>query len=102
MTTNARTVAIGTIDSGAATIYADLSGNTTAAGNQIWDAVEITLSTTYVMTGAPEFPSRPPFTGAARANIQQYPRTIASGTTFTTWACEAAALVAAGAASYGA
>jgi hypothetical protein len=100
MTTNARTVAIGTIDSGATTIYADLSGNTTAAGNQIWDAVEITLSTTYVMTGAPEFPSRPPFTGAVRANIQQYPRT--SGTTFMTWACEAAALVAAGAASYGA
>jgi hypothetical protein len=59
----------------------------------------VTLSANYAMTSGPGIPSRPSMTGCATAGLD-YPRTLASGTVLTLQANEAAALVAAGAASY--
>lgn len=95
----ARLVQLGTISSGATAIKADVSGAPTAAGDAPFTARYVTLSTNYAMAGPADFPSRPSFTGAGAAQLQ-YPRTLVSGTQFQTFACEAAALVAAGAAAY--
>jgi hypothetical protein len=96
---NAAQIAVGTISGGATTIYADVSGQPTAAGDPPLAARWVTLSTNYAMLDPPGFPARPSFTGADAADLQ-YPRTPASGLRFQSLACEAAALVAAGAASY--
>lgn len=93
---NAANVVIGTINAGATTIYSDVSGQPTAAGDPPWAARFVTLDTDYAMAGPLSFPSRPSFTGADATDL----RTIPSGTHFQTFACEAAALVAAGAATY--
>ncbi len=92
-------VQLGTISGGATAIISDVSGAPTAAGDAPFAARYVTLSTNYAMSGPADFPSRPNFTGTAQGQLQ-YPRTLVSGTRFQTFACEAAALVAAGAAAY--
>jgi hypothetical protein len=99
MALNQNLVVVGTYNSGADSISADVSGQPTAAGDPPLAARAITLSADYAMIDPPGFPSRPSFTGAAQASLQ-YPRTLPNGTAFTTVACEAAALVAAGIAAY--
>lgn len=59
----------------------------------------VTLSMNYAAVTGPGIPARPCFTGCAAANLDSA-KTIPSGTTLTLLAGEAAALVAAGAASY--
>lgn len=96
---NANLVVVGTYNSGASNISADVSGASTAAGDPPLAARYATLSADYAMVDPVGFPSRPSFAGAAQASLQ-YPRTLVSGTRFQTFACEAAALVAASIASY--
>ncbi len=60
-------------------------------------AVAVTLATDYEMLDPPGWPSRPSFTGTA---TPQYPHTLLSGITVEVLACEAIALIAAGAATY--
>ncbi len=60
---------------------------------------KVQLSASYAMSNSPGIPARPGFTGAAAANLD-YPRTVSSGTVLTLLPGEAAALVAAGKASY--
>jgi hypothetical protein len=62
-------------------------------------AVKVRLTSNYAMLSGLGIPARPSFTGAPAANLD-YPRTIASGTTLSLFAGEAAALVGAGAATY--
>lgn len=59
----------------------------------------VTLSANYDTTSQPGTPTRPQFTGAEASKLD-YPRTIPSGTTMTLSVEEAAALVAAGKATY--
>jgi hypothetical protein len=61
--------------------------------------VKVHLSQPYTTAQPPGYPSRPSMTGAAQHNVD-YPQTIASGTTLALLPVEAAALVAAGAATY--
>ena len=61
--------------------------------------VKVLLSAPYTISRDPGAPTRPSFTGAAAASLD-YPRTVASGTTLSLLAAEAAALVAAGKATY--
>ena len=63
--------------------------------------VAVTLSSSYVLSNPrpPGFPFRPSFTGTDAADLD-YPRTVLSGTRILVLQCEAAALVAASAASY--
>lgn len=91
---NGLTVQVGTINGGATAIVADISGGVQGDPET---AVAVTLSTDYQMLDPPGYPFRPSFTGAA---IPQYPHTVPSGTTITVLQPEAAALVAASAASY--
>ena len=83
---------VGTIDGGATAIQADISGGVGTAA-----AVRVSLSTPYALAYPPGWPTRPGFDGAALASITG---TIASGTTFSFLAPEAAGLVSAGAANY--
>jgi hypothetical protein len=99
MAINQNLVAVGTINSGATTIYADVSGLANPWMGPIGQDTWVTLSTDYAMVDPPGFPTRPSFTGSSAAFLQ-YPRTLASGTRFQTFACEATALVAAAAAAY--
>jgi hypothetical protein len=62
-------------------------------------AVKVQLTQPYSTTRPPGYPSRPSMTGAAHHSVD-YPQTIASGTTLALLPVEAAALVAAGGASY--
>lgn len=62
-------------------------------------SVKVLLNAAYAMINSPGIPTRPGFTGASSANLD-YPRTASSGTTLTLLAGEAAALVAAGKASF--
>jgi hypothetical protein len=89
MTMIVNLVTVGTINSGATPIVADVT--------TLGPAVAVTLVTDYAMGGPQSFPSRPSFTGTDAANMQ-YPRTLPSGTTFRVLQCEATALIAAGAA----
>jgi len=91
MPESARQVETGTV--GGSPIYADV----TSIGSAV--AVAVVLGADYAMLDPLGFPFRASFTGAAAGNLQ-YPRTVPSGTTLQVLACEAAALVAAGAASY--
>ena len=91
MTESPRNLVVGTINSGATNVTADV----TILGSSV--PVRVTLSTDYAMVDPPGFPSRPQFTGSA---TPQYPHTIPSGSTISVLQCEAAALVAVGAASY--
>lgn len=61
--------------------------------------VRVLLSANYTMLRMPGDPTRPGLTGCAAANLD-FPKTIPSGTTIALLAGEAAALVAAGKASY--
>jgi hypothetical protein len=85
-----RLVTVGTINSGATPITADV----TSLGSAV--AVAVLLSMDYAMLNPPGFPFRASFTGAA---IPQYPHTVTSGSTIKVLKCEANALVAAGAAT---
>jgi hypothetical protein len=82
---------------GSTTIQVDVA-------NGIGSAVPIavTLSENYVLASPrpPGFPSRPSMTGAAAPNLDYPGETVLSGTRIFLLACEAAALVAAGAASH--
>lgn len=91
MTINAKLVQHGT--AGGTAINADVSRMEHSV------SVRIQLSAAYTMLNSPGIPTRPGFTGAAAANLD-YPRTVASGQIMTLLAHEAAALVAAGKASY--
>ncbi len=87
-------VQVGSINGGATPITVDIGAG--VRGNPE-TAVKVTLSTNYAMLDPPGYPSRPSFTGSA---TPQYPFTVLSGATVTLLQPEAAALVAAGAASY--
>jgi hypothetical protein len=58
----------------------------------------VTLTTDVSQLCPPGWPAAPDETGAAAASLW-YPRTIANGTTITAYACVAAALIVAGAAT---
>lgn len=95
-----RLVTVGTINGGATEIQADVA----TLGSDA--AVAVTLSTDYWMAQPPGFPSRPGFTGApfpvrlARYDLSaQFPQTVPSGATILVLQPEAAALIAAGAAT---
>lgn len=62
-------------------------------------AVKVLLSAPYTIQNSPGMPTRPGLTGASAANLD-YPHVLASGTVQTFLAHEAAALVAAGKASF--
>ena len=62
-------------------------------------AVKVLLSANYTISREPGAPTRPGMTGAAAASLD-YPRVVTSGATLSLLAPEAAALVAAGKASY--
>lgn len=80
-----RLVRVGTINSGATPIQADV----TVLGSAV--AVAVTLSTDYAMENPVGFPFRASFTGTA---IPQYPHTITAGSTIKVLACEASAALA--------
>ena len=90
MSEGARLVTVGTISGGATPIQADV----TTLGSDV--PVAVTLSADYAMLNPPGYPFRPSFTGAS---TPQYPHTVLSGTTIKVLACEATALVNAGAAA---
>lgn len=91
MTINTRSVQTGT--AGGTPINADVTRLDHST------AVRVQLSATYVTTHNPGDPTRPSFTGCAAANLD-FPKTITSGMVVSLLAHEAAALVAAGKASY--
>ena len=88
------TLQVGTINGDTTAIIIDLGNGIRGAPET---AVPVILSTNYTMIDPRGYPARPSFTGDA---TPQYPQTIASGTTITLLQPEAAALVAAGAATY--
>ena len=90
MSESPRLVLCGTV--GATPINADV----TVIGHAV--PVAITLTADYSMLDPPGYPFRASFTGASADNLQ-YPRTVWSGTTLKVLACEATALVNAGAAT---
>lgn len=91
-TESSRLVQVGTV--GATAVMADV----TAVGHDV--AVTVTLSQAYTLAIPPGFPARPGMTGASARDAQHhFPKTLAAGTRFTTFACEANALRAAGYAS---
>lgn len=91
MTLNPKPVNVGT--AGGTVINADMARLESSA------TVRVQLSASYVTAHNPGDPTRPAFTGAAAANLD-FPKTVSSGTYLTLLAAEAAALVAAGKASY--
>lgn len=91
MAQNAKTVSHGT--AGGSTINANL------ARIDHGQTRRVTLSANYDTSKQPGTPTRPQFTGAEASKLD-YPRTIPSGTTLTLSTEEAAALVAAGKATY--
>ena len=98
MTTESpRLIILGSINSGATAIQADV----TNLGSAV--PVAVLLSTNYTLANPrpPGFPTRPSMTGAAFANLDVPGDVIASGTTIKTLQCEATALVNAGAATFG-
>jgi len=91
MTESARLVQTGTV--GATPIQVDA----TTLGSDV--AVKVTIGgTDYIATHPPGWPTRPQDTGALPAEPSTV--TFAAGSTVALLRCEAAALVAAGAASY--
>ena len=90
MTESARLVQLGTVN--ATPIQADVT--------VLGDTVAVLLSADYVLADPrpPGFPFRPSWTGSAPPHGDAG-RTIPAGTTLTLLACEAAALIAAGAAT---
>ena len=90
--TEVRLVRTGTADPlGLATA---INANVTTLGSDV--PVRVTLMADYALDCPAGFPARPGFTGAMP--VSNYPHTIPSGTTLSLLKCEAAALVAAGAA----
>jgi hypothetical protein len=85
-------VTLGSINSGATLIQADVSAG-------LGSAVTVTLLMDYALANPrpPGFPFRPSMTGAPVAGLD-YPRTLASGTTLEVLQVEATALINAGAA----
>jgi hypothetical protein len=94
MALNPNLVVVGTINSGATAIQADVSAG---LGSAV--AVRVTLNTNYTLAVPPGWPNRPSLTGASP--VKNFPGSVlASGGTFAFLAPEAAALVGAGAGSY--
>jgi hypothetical protein len=90
MTSNPKLVAHGSV--GGVPINVDLS----RVEHGFTQRVRLTANYSLFTGGG--IPTRPSFTGASQQNLE-YPRTIASGTYLTLLAGEAAALIAAGAAT---
>ncbi len=91
MTAPSLPVRIGIV--GITPIVVDIGAGVRGAPQEL---VAITLSADYVMENPPGYPARPNVGGS----IPSYPHTLASGGTYRLLQPEAAALVAAGAASY--
>lgn len=91
MANNSKPVQTGT--AGGTAINTDMSRLESSA------PVRVQLSANYTTLHNPGDPTRPDFTGCAVANLD-FPKTVASGTVLHLLAAEAAALVAAGKASY--
>lgn len=89
------TLTLGTV-SGVA-LVADLHAQLNA-GESPWDIKKVQLSANYVMANPPGYPNRPP-AGQVASKFGQL-GTVLSGTQLQLHAHEAAALVAAGAATY--
>lgn len=81
---------------GGVPLVVDLYGNSIGTSGDPWAIKRVTLSANYAAVNPPGFPDRP----SPGAAIKWRPGTVASGTTRYFHAHEAAALVAAGAASY--
>lgn len=73
-----------------------IAGNVSAAG---WKLVYVTLSSNYARAPVAGYPDPSPGAGAGNS-WTAFAQTIPSGTRLQLWTDEAAALVAAGAASY--
>jgi hypothetical protein len=89
MTEAARLVTTGTV--GGTPIQVDV----TVLGSDV--PVKIRLTADYISQRPPGYPARPGLTGVDAGDLD-YPRTITNGTTIALLACEATALVNAGAA----
>ena len=91
---NPRLITVGTINAGATPIQADV----TFIDGTV-PPTSVTLTTDYAMIEPVEggYPARPFTIGRDQADIE-YPRTITSGSTVALFACEADALINAGAA----
>jgi hypothetical protein len=97
-----RLVALGTINSGATVIYADvtnLAGPIVVGANTLVGKVNVLMTTDYARSEQPGFPS-PPFMTGTTASGLHFPKTISSGASVQFLACEAAALINASAASF--
>ena len=94
MSESPRLVTLGTINAGATAIQADV----TTLGSDV--AVGVTLTTDYELANPrpPGFPFRPSMTGTDQFGLD-YPKTVLSGTSIKVLACEADALINAGAAT---
>jgi hypothetical protein len=94
MTTQTHPVTLGTVSG--TPIVADLKSP--GVGTHPWDLISVHMSTNYVTANPPGYPARPP-AGQAASKLGQL-GTVQSGTTLKLFAHEAAALVAASAATY--
>jgi hypothetical protein len=94
MSESPRLVTLGTINAGATPIQADV----TVLGSAV--PVAVTLSTAYTLANPrpPGFPTRPGLTGVAAVDGESPGLVLPSGTTIALLACEATALINAGAA----
>lgn len=90
--TSPHKVTTGTV--GGTPVLTDTKGH--AVGGDPWRLVKVTLTQNYVATNPPGFPDRPPI-GLTKSSWA--PGTITSGTTRYFHACEAQALINAGAAT---
>jgi hypothetical protein len=97
MSESPRLVTTGTINGGATAIQADV----TTLGSAV--PVAVTLSTAYTLANPrpPGFPTKPGLTGVAVIHEETLGMVISSGTTIALLACEATALINAGAATLG-
>jgi hypothetical protein len=98
MALNQNLVTLGTINSGATAIQADVSQGLGSAAS-----VEITLTTAYTLASPrpPGWPFRPSMTGAQFSNLDAPGRVLNSGTVLEVLQPEATALINASAATLG-
>jgi hypothetical protein len=75
----------------------NLSGPIVVGGNMLVGKVNVAVTTNYSRSRPPGFPAAPCFTGSA---VCDFPQTLLSGKTYQLLACEAAALISAGAVSF--
>ncbi|MFZ0497110.1 MAG: hypothetical protein WBE80_07870 [Methylocella sp.] len=95
-------VTTGTIDSGATNIDVDvtsLEGPIVVGADKLVGKVNVIMTADYARHEPVGFPSPPFMTGVTPSGLD-FPKTISSGAAAQFLACEAAALIAAGAASF--